>query len=272
LPTFESDTCSWLHYRDTFEALIINSTALSNVQKFHYLIASLKNEAKDLIGTFQITNKNFLVAWQLVTQRYKNKRLIATMHAKHLCQMPKVRKGDASSLRQLIYHVSSHMNALQALSSNVPAQDLMLNHLMLATIDPETQREWELITASRTDTPTTAELVTFLESRCRALELLQTTQPLKIVPATSRPSHSTGSKVSKPSYSNVATHLQCSLCNGSHRLINVTNFSECKLSNASIMASNQDFASNACNHLQGTTRVQNKRAASVTIDIILCCI
>jgi hypothetical protein len=42
------------------------------------------------------------------------------MHAKHLCQMPQTKKGDASSLRQLINqhqlinHVSSHMNALQA--------------------------------------------------------------------------------------------------------------------------------------------------------------
>jgi len=63
------------------------------------------------------------------------------MHAKHLCQMPEIRKGDASSLRQLITHVSSHMNALQALSLNVPVQDLMLSHLMLATLDPETQRE-----------------------------------------------------------------------------------------------------------------------------------
>jgi len=29
LPTFEADTCSWLHYRDTFETLIVNNTALS---------------------------------------------------------------------------------------------------------------------------------------------------------------------------------------------------------------------------------------------------
>jgi len=118
LPTFEGHTCSWLHYRDTFEALIVNNTILSNVQKFHYLIASLKNEAKDLICNLQITNENFLVAWQLVTQRYNNKRLIAMVHAKHLC--PQVRKGDASSLCQLINHVSSHMNALQALSLNMP--------------------------------------------------------------------------------------------------------------------------------------------------------
>ena len=61
------------------------------------------------------------------------------MHAKHLCHLPQVRKGKASSLRQLINQVSRHVNALQALSLDVSFQDLMLNHLMLATIDPEIQ-------------------------------------------------------------------------------------------------------------------------------------
>jgi hypothetical protein len=63
------------------------------------------------------------------------------MHAKHLCQRPQVKKGDASSLRQLINHVSSHMNVLQALSLNVPVQDLMLNHLMSVKLDNVTHRE-----------------------------------------------------------------------------------------------------------------------------------
>jgi len=169
----------------------VNNTALSNVQKFYYLIASLQNEAKDLISNLQITNENFLVAWQLVTQRYNNKRLIAMMRAKLLCQIPPVQKGDASLLHHLI-NVSSHMNALQTLSLNVPIQDLMFSHLMLAALDMETQREWELIMASRTDTPTTAELVTFLESKCRALELLQTTQSLKTTAVTPCSSESTG--------------------------------------------------------------------------------
>jgi len=84
------------------------------------------------------------------------------MHAQLLCQMPQVKGEDTSSLHQLVNHVSSHMNALKALSLNVPIHDFMLNHLMLATLDPETQREWEIYTALHAETPT-AELVTFLE-------------------------------------------------------------------------------------------------------------
>jgi len=91
------------------------------------------------------------------------------------------------------------MNALQALSLNVPVQDLMLNHLAPVTLDAETQREWEMITASRADIPTTAELISFLESRCRALDLIQTTQSLKTTTTPSWTSQSM-SKVSR-SYS-----------------------------------------------------------------------
>jgi hypothetical protein len=61
LPTLEGDTCSWLHFRDTFEALIVNNTTLSSVQKFHYLTASLKNEAKDLISNLRSQMKTILL-------------------------------------------------------------------------------------------------------------------------------------------------------------------------------------------------------------------
>jgi hypothetical protein len=119
LPTFAGDTCTWLHYRDTFEALLINNTSLSNVQKFHYLIASVQGEAKGLLSNLQITNENFPVAWQLLTQRYNNLRLLSMVHTKNLCRIPHVKKSDASSLRTLINHISNHINALQALSLNV---------------------------------------------------------------------------------------------------------------------------------------------------------
>jgi len=53
---------------------------------------------------------------------------------------------------------------------------------MLATLDPETQREWELITASGADTTKNAELNTILETSSRFFALLHTTQTLNVVP------------------------------------------------------------------------------------------
>ena len=93
----------------------------------------------------------------------------------------------------------------------------MLNHLVLTTLDTEIQRERELITASSADNTTTTEIVRVLENRCRILEVLQRPQSLKVVPNILCSSQSTGNKVSK-FYSNVATQLQCSFCNESHRI------------------------------------------------------
>jgi hypothetical protein len=105
-------------------------------------------------------------------------------------------------------------------------QDLMQIHWMLAKLDADTQREWELIIASRQDMPTTEELITFLGSRCKALELLQNTQSVKASTAPARNSQPSSSKVSKPAYTNVATQVQCPLCNGPHRLFRCDKFSK----------------------------------------------
>jgi hypothetical protein len=59
LPTFSGDACKWLHFRDTFQTLVIDNNTLSDIQKFHYLISSLKDEAKMLIANLPVTLENF---------------------------------------------------------------------------------------------------------------------------------------------------------------------------------------------------------------------
>jgi hypothetical protein len=223
LPNFDGNTCSWLNFRDTFEALIVNNSSLSDVQKCHYLISSLKHEAKELISNLQITNENFIVSWQSVTQRYNNKPLIAMIHAKHLCNMPQVKKGDAATLRQLINHVSSNINALQALSLNVSIQDLVLSHLILETLDADTLKEWETHPA-RSDVPLITELINFLERRCKAFELIQTIHAPRTPVASPRPAQPNEGKGDRVIQCNVVTQVQCPLCNHSHKLFKCDRF------------------------------------------------
>jgi hypothetical protein len=211
LPSFNGDHCQWLNYKDTFEALIINNNALSNVQRFHYLTASLKNEARALIANLAITNDNFTAAWNLIVERCNNVKLIAMKHVELLMKMPQARKGDAASLRNLINHFSSTYNALEALQLPTNMQSLMSTHILLSALDPDTRKAWELRTASQEGIPTTTELLTFMEQRCKALELL----PGQLTTNTTAPSKHTssasGTKVSHMSR-HIATRLQCSLC------------------------------------------------------------
>jgi diphosphomevalonate decarboxylase len=211
-----------LNYKDTFEALIINNIALSNVQRFHYLIASLKNEPKQLITNLAITNDNFTVAWNLIVERDNNVKLTAMKHVGLLMQMPQARKGDAASLRNLINHASSNFNAVEALHLTTSMHSLMLTHLLLSALDPDTRKAWELQTASQEDIPTT-ELLTFMEQRCKALELL----PGQLtITSTPREKHTSASdnKVSRTTRTYMTSHIQCLLCTESHRLMHCDKF------------------------------------------------
>jgi hypothetical protein len=118
-------------------------------------------------------------------------------HVKQLFQLSFVKKNDATSLRQLINHVSSNMNAIQALALNTSMQDLLLNHLLLSVLDSETHKEWELQTATQQDIPTTSAVTNFLEARCKALELLQANQSASTT--TSQQSPRARTKVSQSS-------------------------------------------------------------------------
>lgn len=77
-------------------------------------------------------------------------------------------EGRCISLRSLINHVSSHTNALQALSLNVPIQNLILKHLMLSTLGAVTQKEWELHTA-REDSQLTTEFISFFGNKMQGI-------------------------------------------------------------------------------------------------------
>jgi hypothetical protein len=112
LPTFSGKVCDWQHFRDTFQALTVDNTQLSDIQRYHYLISSLQGEAKSLIENLPVTTENFHVAWQLVTDRYSNKKFIAMTHIGQLCQLPSVSKGNSGNLRLVINHINTHRNAL----------------------------------------------------------------------------------------------------------------------------------------------------------------
>jgi hypothetical protein len=230
LPQFDGTISNWLHFKDTFQSLIIDNSHLSNIQRYHYLISSLKDEAKQLIANLQITSDNFTVAWNLICNRYQNQRIIAMAHAKHLCNIPHMKKGDCSSMRQLINHVQGNLNALRALSLTVTSQDIMLTHLILASLDFETNQDWQKATATRSDVPSTEELISFLETRCRALLLATNTQTVRPtatpVRTTTTSARSSNRKSSNNSFISVNTPSQCILCNESHRLYRCDQFSQ----------------------------------------------
>lgn len=72
IPKFSGEITKWENFRDIFESLVSSRSGLANVQKLHYLKASLTGEASLILTNVQITDANYVTSWELLKKRYDN--------------------------------------------------------------------------------------------------------------------------------------------------------------------------------------------------------
>ncbi|XP_018405357.1 PREDICTED: uncharacterized protein LOC108781749, partial [Cyphomyrmex costatus] len=172
LPKFDGNYERWVPFRDLFESLIATSLALSAVQKLYYLRSALTGEAAKVITSLEITNDNYVIAWELLKNRYENKRLIVQHLIQTLLDLPSINKESYAGLRQLVDNVSQHVQTLSKLEQPVGSWSTLLIHIILPKVDRGSRREWELKRSKMEEFPTLTEFIDFLINRSTFLEAL----------------------------------------------------------------------------------------------------
>ena len=69
LPTFSGDIITFTPYIEMYQSLIHRSAELTNIEKFNYLLASLKGEALAFIQHIPVTSDNYTVAYNALILR-----------------------------------------------------------------------------------------------------------------------------------------------------------------------------------------------------------
>lgn len=225
IPSFNGEVTHFRHFYDTFMSLIVNNVDLDNIQRFHYLLSSLKGEAHDLIANLPVTNSNFDVALETICNRYDNPRLIASAHLRQLLTLPSMSKASANDLRALLNQALSNLNAIKALQLDVPLEELLVSQLILEKVDISIRREYESIINSKTF-PTLQELCEFLETKCKSIEIVNSNLPKPSLTNIKSPiphRHKYGAQVQQ---SYVATNSQCIYCSQTHALHKCRSFAQ----------------------------------------------
>jgi len=203
IPNFGGQITEFKHFYDTFNSLIINNQALDDVQKFHYSLSFVTNEAHHLIQNLPVTQQNFHAAWNLLCDRYNNERLIVAAHVKSLWSLPVINKESATDLRALINQFQSNLNAIKALDLSIPLHEVLLYQILIEHVDEVTRKQWKMKALSQGITELEA-IVKFLEGKFQALKLIHASQ---------HPRNNNSSGVSKPTkHAYLATHSSCVLC------------------------------------------------------------
>lgn len=171
LPVFSGDLGEYQSFMELFVSLIHRNSDLSDIEKFHYLTLSLRDEPQSLIKSLKLSASNYRVALDLLNKRYSNKRIIANHYVQAMNNIRPISERSAKSLKYVVDNFSENLSAFKALITDADAQiDFVLVNLLLHKLDIETRERFELSIADSDELPSLQSLVDFVDSHCRALE------------------------------------------------------------------------------------------------------
>ncbi|XP_011859274.1 PREDICTED: uncharacterized protein LOC105556770 [Vollenhovia emeryi] len=171
LPTFDGRVEDWKRFSETFQSMIHANESIPNIQKFQYLVTSLSGTAAKIIEAIELTDANYVIAWELLKRRFDDPRAIKKKHIQCLFTMPRVEKESAAAIRSLLDYTSKHLRVLKSLNLPTDSWNELVIHMMEAKLDATTLRAWE-----QSPTATDATLITFnefLERRRQTLERMK---------------------------------------------------------------------------------------------------
>ena len=226
LPDFNGQFDQWLPFRETYTSLIHDQSSINDLQKFHYLKASLAGDALKVIESISLSSSNYKIAWDTLLDRYNNDRLLVFNHVKSLVHLEPIVKESAEKLRVLIDNVSKNLRALEQLDQPVSHWDTLIVFFITTKLDANTLRAWEE-QRSTEKIATFAELKAFLKTRADGLDTIKASQ-------TMHDKHSGNSHLNKHKFNQnflvtdteMHQNQKCPICNEDHLIHTCKQFLE----------------------------------------------
>nr|XP_029720545.1 uncharacterized protein LOC115262282 [Aedes albopictus] len=158
LPRFSGDIEEWLAFRDLYVALVYSSAELPTIEKYHYLRSQLDGEALNVISSLPLTPANYTVAWNLLTARYSNKKMLKRKQVQTLFELPELKRENARELHDFTDNFEKVIKTLDQIVEDADYKHLLMIHLLTTKSDTCTRRTWEEESSKR-DTDTVTKLL-----------------------------------------------------------------------------------------------------------------
>ena len=138
LRPFDGNYINWLTFWDTFKASIHDSTELSDVVKFSYLVSLLRGSAKEAIAGLSLTSANYKDAVDILTKRFGDQTQIKAKHMDALMSLePVMSLQNLIALRRLHDTVETHVRGLRSLGVAPESYGALLSPVIMKKLPQE---------------------------------------------------------------------------------------------------------------------------------------
>ncbi|XP_063839096.1 uncharacterized protein LOC135088143 [Ostrinia nubilalis] len=243
VPSFSGSYLNWVSFKDLFTETIHNNPSMSAAQKMQYLKTKVKGEAEKLIQHLHVSSDNYTVCWDILNQRYNNKKLIFTSHVNILMNIPVAHQQTAAHLKRIHDNTLECLNAIKNLGIDISSWDPLLVHILTQKLDTQSYTDYVESVNDPRELPTLEELLHFLETKFTILESARRKQD-NVIPKNQasnqgskyqsnnqfKHSFSTNTKIiPQPTYNTKVVsskNTKCSLCNNEHGIFFCPKFLE----------------------------------------------
>lgn len=219
LPKFSGEYHEWPSFRDLFKSMVSFNKDIPAVAKLHYLKSQVTDEAARYIANIPVTGDNFARAWEALTNRYENKRVITYLD--RLFNVKPITQRSSSQLKSLLSTVKEVIGALESLGLPTNQWDVLIVYFITRRFDAKLLESWELEQGTSQELATFAQLELFLDGRIRTLESVQSRS---VSTSASSPKTGNKSKTSARAHAAVLNPTSCSCRGAPHYIASCSNF------------------------------------------------
>ena len=138
LKKFNGDLTAWSTFWELFQNSVHFNSALSNIEKFSYLLSLLESSALEAVSGLSLTTANYVEAISILKKRFGNKHLIVSKHMEVLMSVENVGSDhNLKGLRRLFDTVESQVRGLRALGITADSYGGLLSSLLITKLPPE---------------------------------------------------------------------------------------------------------------------------------------
>ncbi|XP_076298668.1 uncharacterized protein LOC143217879 [Lasioglossum baleicum] len=169
-PHFHGEYVNWPAFKDLFMSIIERHKDLSDVERLHYLKASLHGQAADLVKDIPTTNDNYKRACNILLGQYENKRILVRSCLDKLTAQPKMKESSEQEMTIIQKGVSTVVNTLEGLGRPINKSEDWFVYSIVNLFDDTSRDKWEEKVTNSTEPPSFADLQDFMLKRLQMLQ------------------------------------------------------------------------------------------------------
>lgn len=170
LPDFDGKNTPWYTFIGLFNKMVHDKTTIDDGIKMEYLKTCIKGAAAKMINHLEPTAENYRVCYEILRNRYDNKRAVLGKLIDSMLNLPKMKEENSAQLRTMHDTVHECTLTIKNMGVEVNGWDPLLVHIFLQKLDKDTIKHYNSQLKDIKELRKLSEFLSYIESRFMAIQ------------------------------------------------------------------------------------------------------